>query len=267
MSRFVVMVVFVLLMSLLLKSKFVLFDELWTLKTAFKPLVVVLSIALETAMLVFLYSTKSRKTKLLSILVLFLSYSAISVYSLLSETSCSCFGALDVSPLYMLLLNGLIASFASYLLLSERTPGGNNYMRLDSQNATRAITVFIAVFIGTYVSSKAGVRESTSQMPLLVQQTEDVKICLGKEASVVFKVSNPNRFPLRIVGHKLSCSCLRDINYPTVVNSRGYATIHLQFAGEITGPINKHFRLFFSGVGLNVVSVSIKGQVMPPEST
>ena len=30
------MVVFVLLMSLLLKSKFVLFDELWTLKTAFK---------------------------------------------------------------------------------------------------------------------------------------------------------------------------------------------------------------------------------------
>jgi hypothetical protein len=51
MSRFVVMVVFVLLMSLLLKSKFVLFDELWTLKTAFKPLVVILSIALETAML------------------------------------------------------------------------------------------------------------------------------------------------------------------------------------------------------------------------
>jgi peptidoglycan/LPS O-acetylase OafA/YrhL len=102
MSRFVVMVVFVLLMSLLLKSKFVLFDELWTLKTAFKPLVVILSIALETAMLVFLYSTNSRKTKLLSILVLFLSYSAISVYSLLSETSCSCFGALEVSPLYIL---------------------------------------------------------------------------------------------------------------------------------------------------------------------
>lgn len=266
MRWFVVLVSFVLLLSLLLKVQFVFFDAAWTLKSTFAPSVVVASIALESAILAFLYSTKSLSTKLLSILILFFAYFAISVYSLLKGTSCNCFGAADVSPFAMSIFNGLIASIAAGSLLLMRSLRGREYLQFEPLKAFRAVAVFVAVFLGTFVSSKAGIGQSTSQLPLLVQQNEDLKVAFGKQAAVVFHVSNPNRFPVKIVGHKLSCSCLRDIKYPAVIASKGNATIQIQFAGESPGMIDKNFRLFFSGVGLNVVSVSINGHVLPKES-
>lgn len=245
MRWFVVLVSLVLLLSLLLKVQFVFFDAAWTLKSAFAPSIVVGSIALEAGFLVFLYSTKSLSTKLLSILILFLVYTTISVYSLVEGTSCNCFGATDFSPFAMLIFNGLIASIAASTLLFTRSLHGNDYLQFEPVKVTRAVAVFLAAFLGTYVSSKAGIGQSTSQLPLLVQQNEDVEVAFGKQTAVVFNVSNPNRFPVKIVGHKLSCSCLRDIKYPTVIGSKGNATIQIQFAGESPGPIDKNFRLFF----------------------
>jgi hypothetical protein len=264
---FVVLVSLVLLLSLLLKVQFVFFDAAWTLKSAFAPSVVVASIALESSILVFLYSTKSLSTKLLSILILFLTYSAISVYSLLRGTSCNCFGATDVSPVAMLIVNGLIASIAVGPLLFTPSLRRSDYLQFEAVKVIRAVAVFVTVFLGTFVSSKAGIRQRTGQLSLIVQQIEDVKVAFGKETVVVFHVSNPNRFPIKIVGHKLSCSCLRNIKYPTAIGSKGNATIQIQFTGDSLGPVDKNFRLFFSGVGLNVVSVSINGHVMPKEST